>query len=190
MAFPTVEDLTQHIQPLAREFGYDVEGVTITKAGAKSAVRVAVDADERPDLDGLEEFSGALSARLDAIESAGEANFGPGYTLEVTTPGVDHPLTEPRHWRRNTGRLVKLPTGQICRVAAVDQGGVVLLSAPTMGSHGAQGNKGRKGAPPTIREVGFEEVAGAVVEIEFSPAPQAEAELIGLDREEYRRRNK
>ncbi|MGH3315887.1 MAG: ribosome maturation factor RimP, partial [Nocardioidaceae bacterium] len=30
------------------------------------------------------------------------------YTLEVTSPGTDRPLTEPRHWRRNIGRLVKV----------------------------------------------------------------------------------
>ena len=29
------------------------------------------------------------------------------YTLEVTSPGTDRPLTQPRHWRRNQGRLVK-----------------------------------------------------------------------------------
>jgi ribosome maturation factor RimP len=43
-----------------------------------------------------------VGARLDEADA-----LGPGpYSLEVTTPGVDRPLTEPRHWRRARTRLV------------------------------------------------------------------------------------
>jgi ribosome maturation factor RimP len=31
------------------------------------------------------------------------------YTLEVSSPGVDRPLTQPRYWRRAVGRLVRVP---------------------------------------------------------------------------------
>ena len=111
MAFPTEQDLRSYLEPLAAEAGADVEYVTVTRAGAKSAVRVAVDGDPRPDVDRLEELSHRVSEAFDAAEERGDLSFGPGYTLEVTTPGVDMPLTQLRHWRRNVGRLVALPQG-------------------------------------------------------------------------------
>ena len=53
--------------------------------------------------------------------------------LEVTSPGVDRPLTEPRHWRRNVGRLVTVAVGPsgaadevTGRVTDVDDDGVTL----------------------------------------------------------------
>jgi ribosome maturation factor RimP len=51
------------------------------------------------------------------------------YVLEVTSPGVDRPLTEQRHWRRAAGRLVSVPVvGQPVtgRIAHVDDSGVTL----------------------------------------------------------------
>ena len=45
------------------------------------------------------------SIRLDGTGAMGEAP----YTLEVSSPGVDRPLTDPRHWRRAVGRLVRVP---------------------------------------------------------------------------------
>ncbi|MEL4154410.1 ribosome maturation factor RimP [Corynebacterium bovis] len=171
MAFPTEQDLRSYLEPLAAEAGADVEYVTVTRAGAKSAVRVAVDGDPRPDLDRLEELSHRVSEAFDAAEERGDLSFGPGYTLEVTTPGVDMPLTQLRHWRRNVGRLVALPEGGgTVRVAGVAEGedGPVHLILP-----------GGKGTPPRVVARGLADVAGAVVEVEFSGAPAAERELIG-----------
>lgn len=149
----------------------ELEQLKITKAGAKSAVRVAVDGDTRPDLDALEEISKEVSRTFDEAEEAGTLNFGPGYTLEVTTPGLDFPLTLPRHWKRNLGRLVKLPQAGTARVLMVDEAGVVVLT--------------KKKKKKTVSAHGFGDVEGAVVEVEFNTAPTDETQLVGLDRPAY-----
>ena len=171
MAFPSEEELTRLIEPVAAAYGMDVEGVRTAKAGAKSQVVVALDSDSRPTLDELEEVSEELSALFDAREDAGDLNFGAGYTLEVTTPGVDLPLTQPRHWRRNRGRLVTVGE-QTFRIGALseDETQVVLVSA---------GAKQPKAAPRAVSEL-----AGAVVEIEFNNPPAEEMELAELPFEE------
>ena len=64
-----------------------------------------VDADGGVGLDAIAEVSREVSVRLDASGVMGEVP----YTLEVSSPGVDRPLTEPRHWRRAQGRLVSAP---------------------------------------------------------------------------------
>lgn len=166
------------VGPLAGALGLDLESITVTRAGAKSAVRVAVDADVRPDLDQLEELSKAVSAEFDARESSGVLNFGPGYTFEVTTPGLDTPLTELRHFRRNTGRLVSVG-GTTARIAAVDgsgDGAVVWLIRPGE----------RKKDAPQVEPHGLASVAGALVEVEFSEPPADQRDLVGLDPEKYR----
>lgn len=176
MAFPTEQDLAEVVSPLAGEFGLDLESITVTRAGAKSAVRVAVDADDRPDLDQLEELSRALSAEFDARESSGSLNFGPGYTFEVTTPGTDTPLTELRHFRRNTGRLIVVD-GEKLRIGAVDDdAGVVWVIRP--------GEKAKDAPGVEPRELAS--VSGALVVVEFSGAPAAQRDLVGLDTEKYR----
>ena len=73
------------------------------KAGRRSVVRVIVDSDGGVDLDAVADVSKAVSDALDEADPLGEQP----YVLEVTSPGVDRPLTEPRHWRRNIGRKVK-----------------------------------------------------------------------------------
>src|SRR3954454_5728377 len=91
------------LDPVVTGAGYDLEDVTITAAGRRSVVRVIVDRDSGIDLDAVAEISRVVSETLDADEATGEMP----YTLEVSSPGVDRPLTEPRHWRRAAGRLVR-----------------------------------------------------------------------------------
>ncbi|MDN5683807.1 ribosome maturation factor RimP [Corynebacterium glyciniphilum] len=176
MAFPSEQDLAEVVGPLAGELGLDLESITVTRAGAKSAVRVAVDADDRPDLDQLEELSKAVSEELDVRESSGALNFGPGYTFEVTTPGLETPLTALRHFRRNVGRLVNVDGAQV-RIAAVDgDTDEVWLIRP--------GEK--KKDAPQVEVRGLASVAGALVEVEFSEPPAEQRDLVGLDPEKYR----
>ncbi|MFI5957000.1 ribosome maturation factor RimP [Cryptosporangium sp. NPDC051539] len=112
------------VEPVVNAAGYDLEEVSVNQAGRRMVVRVVVDADGGVTLDDIAEVSRAVSAALDATDDA----FGAGpYTLEVTSPGVDRPLTEPRHWRRNVGRLVKVNIGGrslTARITAVDDAGV------------------------------------------------------------------
>ena len=105
---PAVARLTGWIEPVVGAAGYDLEELVVTPAGRRSVVRVVVDRDSGVTLDDIAEVSRAVSAVLD--ENDGDLGRAP-YVLEVTSPGVDRPLTEPRHWRRNTGRLVTVPVG-------------------------------------------------------------------------------
>jgi ribosome maturation factor RimP len=84
--------------------GLDVEAIDLAPAGKRRLLRVAVDKDGGVTLDDIAEATKEVSRLLDESDVMG----GSPYTLEVTSPGVDRPLTHPRHWRRNQGRLVKV----------------------------------------------------------------------------------
>jgi ribosome maturation factor RimP len=84
--------------------GLDLEAVDLTPAGKRRMLRVAVDKDGGVTLDDIADATKEVSRLLDESDVMGEMP----YTLEVTSPGVDRPLTQPRHWRRNAGRLVKV----------------------------------------------------------------------------------
>jgi len=117
--------LREVVEPVVTAAGYDLEDLTISRAGRRFVVRVVVDRDGGLDLDAVADVSRAVSAALDAAEEAGGEIVAGEYQLEVSSPGVDRPLTLPRHWRRNIGRLVKV--GPITgRVVGVDDAGVML----------------------------------------------------------------
>lgn len=121
------------LAPVVETAGYDLEDVAVTPAGRRSLVRVSVDADGGIDLDGVAEVTRAVSDALDADTPGGPAFAGP-YVLEVSSPGVDRPLTEPRHWRRNVNRLVTVSVDGVQttgRIVAVDDAGVTLLVGST-----------------------------------------------------------
>jgi ribosome maturation factor RimP len=156
--------LRELVERAVAETGADLEDLVEQKAGARRLLRVAVDRDGGVTSDDLSEVSHALSVALDASDVMGEAP----YVLEVTSPGVDRPLTLPRHWRRNVGRLVKVTLAQggelTGRVVDADEDGTDLLI------DGA--------AEP--RRLAYAEVAKAKVQVEFNRAG-AEDELAGLD---------
>jgi ribosome maturation factor RimP len=93
------------LEPIVRAAGLDLESVKIGTAGRRRLLRVVVDADGGVSLDDIALVSREASIRLDGTGAMGEAP----YTLEVSSPGVDRPLTQPRHWRRAVGRLVRVP---------------------------------------------------------------------------------
>ncbi|WP_205475290.1 ribosome maturation factor RimP [Nocardioides sp. SYSU D00038] len=130
--------------------GLDVEDVEITPAGKRRILRVAVDGDGGVTLDQVAEATRAVSDVLDGSDVMGEQP----YTLEVTSRGVDRPLTLPRHWRRNADRLVAVTladgTALTGRIGASDDTSV------TLDVDGAQ------------REVAYADVAKALVQIEFN----------------------
>ena len=70
------------VEPVARTYGMDIEKIRTVKAGKKSQVVIALDSDEHPTLDDLEEVSKELSTLFDDAEERGEVSFGAGYTLE------------------------------------------------------------------------------------------------------------
>jgi ribosome maturation factor RimP len=113
------------IEPVVEAAGYDLEEVGLSRAGRRHVVRVLVDADGGVDLDDVAVVSREISAALDAAEESGDEVLPGEYQLEVGSPGVDRPLTLPRHWRRNITRLVAV-NGLTGRVVDVDEDGIVL----------------------------------------------------------------
>jgi ribosome maturation factor RimP len=154
------EHLLQLLEPLVAEAGYDLEDVTVTSAGRRSLVRVIVDADGGIDLDAVAVVSRIVSDALDADAEnpASPRALSGAYVLEVSSPGVDRPLSEPRHWRRATGRLVKVDVaGQPVtgRITAVDDSGVTLEV------------EGRPGDPTAWHDLGR-----GKVQVEFNRADE------------------
>lgn len=98
--------LREALAPVLAASGVDVESVEVTRAGRRQVVRVVIDRDGGVDLDAVAEASRLISTHLD--EGIPGGVFDGPYVLEVTSPGVDRPLTEQRHWRRAVGRLVRL----------------------------------------------------------------------------------
>lgn len=137
--------------------GLDLEDIDLSVAGRRRVLRVAVDRDGGVSMDDIADATREISRLLDDSDALGEAP----YTLEVSSPGVDRPLTLPRHWRRNIGRLVKVTTTNGSTVT-----GRVLESGDESARLDVNGK---------TRDVLFEDVAKAKVQIEFKPAATKEA---------------
>ncbi|MFG2086632.1 MULTISPECIES: ribosome maturation factor RimP [unclassified Spirillospora] len=184
-------ELSRLLTPAVNEAGFDLEEVDVRPAGRRRLVRIVVDGDGGVGLDDITRLSETASGLLDGSDVMGASP----YVLEVTSPGVDRPLTEPRHWRRAVGRLVVAPLtegGQIeGRVVAADdeaveidvvqkrrskgagpKGGGKSAGPKTAGSKGA----GSKAAgPETVRRrFGLGELGRGRVQVEFKPAAPAE----------------
>jgi ribosome maturation factor RimP len=125
------ERLAELLEPVLADAGLDLESLELTPAGKRRMLRIVVDSDNGVDLDAVGVVSQDISAALDASEVMGATP----YVLEVTSPGVDRPLTLPRHWRRARGRLVlaKLADGGevLGRVTAADDDTVTLEAEGT-----------------------------------------------------------
>ncbi|MGH3763479.1 ribosome maturation factor RimP [Actinophytocola sp.] len=150
--------------------GFDLELLHVQQAGRRQLVKVVVDreddgADGGIGLDQVAEVSRAVSAALDALEdsrTAGSVLRG-SYTLEVTSPGVDRPLTKPRHWRRARLRKVAVRQGEdsyTARVGDADDHGVRLLVGKN------------------VRHVKYQDIEHAVIEVEFREPPAAEVAML------------
>jgi ribosome maturation factor RimP len=178
--------VTQQIRPAVEGplagLGLVVEDVAVTPTGRRRLVRIWIDRDLASDgsdvtdptpalsLDEVADATRVVSDALDASDVMGEQP----YTLEVTSPGVDRPLTEPRHFRRNVTRLVTLTplegdpvTGRIVR--AGEQGLTVEVPAT-------------KRQPARRLDLGYAALARAVVQVEFSrPGDQAHPDHTDVD---------
>ena len=115
----------QLLAPLS-ELGMDVEAVELSAAGKRRVLRVAVDKDGGVNLDDVAAATRVVDGVLEASDVMGEMP----YLLEVTSRGVDRPLTLPRHWRRNEGRLVKVSLVEggelVGRIGVLDDANVTL----------------------------------------------------------------
>lgn len=135
--------------------GFELEEVHVQQAGRTQLVKVVVDGENGIGLDEVADVSRTVAAALDDQD-----DVLPGaYTLEVTSPGLDRPLTKPRHWRRARLRKVAVRTPEdkyLARVGDAADDGVELL------------------VDGQLRRVGYAEIEHAVVEVEFKDPPAAE----------------
>ena len=90
------------LAPAVESTGLELEDVELRNVGRRLVLRVLVDSDHGVTLDEVATASHAVADALDTSDVLGDEPF----TLEVSSPGVDRPLTSPRHWHRNVGRLV------------------------------------------------------------------------------------
>ena len=98
------EQVAAVITPAIQALGFYVEDISITSAGRRSMLTVIVDGDTHLSLDQVTVATKAISEIVENLPTLGNNPF----TLEVTSPGLDRPLTKPRHWRKNKDRLIKI----------------------------------------------------------------------------------
>ena len=150
--------LTRVLAPVVAASGLDLESLRVTTAGRRRLLRVVVDGDGGPGLDDIALLSQNLSAALDASDAMGDT----AYTLEVSSPGVDRPLTEPRHWRRARGRLVRVPLAD----RAPGYPGTVVGRVTDAGADGVTLDTGGR-----LRDFRYPDLGPGQVQVEFgSPA--------------------
>jgi ribosome maturation factor RimP len=157
--------------------GFYLEDVSVRRAGSRSVVQVVVDREGGVDLDAVAEANRLICAELDSRSGTdADAGLAGPYVLEVSSPGVDRPLTLPRHWRRATGRLVSVQTrdgrrilGRV-REAAQDAVELDLAAAPAAGRRRKARPDAAGAAPgaPASTRVDYGEVARALVQVEFA----------------------
>jgi ribosome maturation factor RimP len=148
------------LEPIVTGAGFELDQLDVRTAGRRHTVKVVVDSDAGVGLDDIAAVSRAISTELDRQEHL----IGGSYTLEVTSPGVDRPLTGQRHWRRAHLRqvAVRLHDGTTFtgRVGAAGEDAVTML------------------VDGSLREVRYADVAHAGVQVEFRQAPEAEVALL------------
>lgn len=147
----SVEDVVKEaINPIIAQANLFLEGLQISTAGKHRIIRVLVDGEKSLSLDEVTAITKPISERLDSLEILGERAF----TLEVSSPGVDFPLTAPRHWRKNQQRLVRVifQSGEniMGRILKSDETSVELELAKAQ-----------------IRVYAFADIKSANIEIEF-----------------------
>ena len=149
------------LEPIVSRAGFELDQLDVRVAGRRHTVKVVVDSDDGVGLDDIAAVSRALSAELDRHEHL----IGGSYTLEVSSPGVDRPLTGKRHWRRAHLRqvAVRMQDGATFtgRVGAAGDDAVTVL------------------VDGQLRELRYADVAHAGVQVEFRPAPAAELRMLG-----------
>ncbi|AQT80728.1 ribosome maturation factor RimP [Mycolicibacterium litorale] len=158
----------QVIELLDGEFaraGYEIEDVTIDTRTSPPRLTVIADGDTPLDLDTVAELSRSASALLDDIDIGVDS-----YVLEVTSPGVERPLTAEKHFRRAQGRRADVELGDgttvTGRLGAVSDGALDLVV--------------RDRGSLTVQRIPLADITKAIVQVEFSTPNVRELELAGL----------
>ncbi|MGI9126514.1 MAG: ribosome maturation factor RimP [Mycobacterium sp.] len=164
---PGLPSPEQVIELLDDEFtraGYEIEHVEVDSRARPARIRVVADGDTPLDMDAVAELSRSASALLDAVDTGETA-----YVLEVSSPGVDRPLTAEKHFHRARGRKVVMTLADDSvltgRIAGTGEDAVDLVV--------------RAGGGWATRSIPLTEIRNAVVQVEFSPPSAAELEMAG-----------
>ncbi|MBK9697122.1 MAG: ribosome maturation factor RimP [Propionibacteriaceae bacterium] len=146
-------ELSDLLAPVVGALGLEIDRIEVLPAGRRKVVRVFLDGDgpdgRGPSLDNIADATRAISASLDESDITGA---GP-YTLEVSSRGVGRPLTDPKHFRRNRGRLVQVRGADLAvtgRITDATSEHVVLDVAGV------------------VQAVAYPDIDEAVVEVEFN----------------------
>ena len=148
------DQITELISPALQQAGYFLEDVNLVTPGQHRIVTVIVDGESALNLDQVTVASKLVSELMDEATFMGETPF----TLEVTSPGIDRPLTLPRHFAKNVTRLLKVTKtdGEVVtgRIASNTDADVTLTVAV------------KKETKEVV--VALADIKRAVVEIEFN----------------------
>jgi ribosome maturation factor RimP len=147
------------IRPVVAAAGMDLESVRVTAAGRRRLLRVVVDSDRGVSLDDAAAVSRELSAALDTVAVMGDFP----YTLEVSSPGVDRPLTDSRHWRRAVGRLVT--------VTVTDSAGARPVSGRISAADADEVTLDVEGDPKARRRFPYGVLGPGAIQVEFGHPP-------------------
>jgi ribosome maturation factor RimP len=147
------------IRPVVAAAGMDLESVRVTAAGRRRLLRVVVDSDQGVSLDDAATVSRELSAALDTVAVMGDFP----YTLEVSSPGVDRPLTDRRHWQRAVGRLVQ--------VTVADSAGARSVSGRIVSADADGVTLDVEDDPKTPRRFPYAALGAGAIQVEFGHPP-------------------
>ena len=112
------------VGPVVESAGLELVEVSFRTEGGRRVLRVTVDREGGVDLDTISRTSEAISRRLDLEDAVAGS-----YALEVSSPGVERPLREPRHFERSVGQQVKVKTFAPVDGAKVHEGALVSADA-------------------------------------------------------------
>jgi ribosome maturation factor RimP len=103
----TAQRVWQLAAPLAAREGMEIVDIEFRREGGRAGrvLRLYLDKEGGPRMDDLGRVSRALSDVLDAEDAVD----GP-YTLEVSSPGINRPLTRPEHFARFVGKRIRVRT--------------------------------------------------------------------------------
>ncbi len=162
--------IAEVIRPVVAAAGMDLEAVRVSAAGRRRLLRVVVDSDQGVSLDDAATISRQLSAALDTMAVMGDFP----YTLEVSSPGVDRPLIDPRHWRRAVGRLVQVTVNDSRDSGVSGISGISGFSGAVSGRVVAADTDGvTLDVEGTRHRFGYPALGAGAVQVEFAP-PQLE----------------
>lgn len=164
----------QVIDLLAAEFGragYEIEAVEVNTRTRPARVTVVADGDAPLDLAAVTALSRTASELLDGAETGDDE-----YVLEVTSRGVDRPLTSEKHFRRAQGRVAQFTMADgsalTGRIGALADGNLAVVTS------------GRSRADLRVTSIKMGDVSKAIVQVEFTAPSQRELELAGVSGEE------